>query len=137
MSRSMSIVAAALALAVACGCGIAEGPRKKLQYSSFMFNEGLRWGRSGEVVTRIDPESRDQIMAMHSDWGSQVQISDAEIIESVVDDAEGLAQLSVRFVWYRQTEMVVHETVLVQHWRLADDGEWYVVAEEHRSGTPF
>jgi hypothetical protein len=126
--------AAAMMLAVACG--VAEGPREKLRHSAFVFNEGLRWGRYAEVLPRVDPESREHFMEMHQGWGKEIQISRAEIVQSIIDDDLKKAAITVAFEWYRNDEMVVRETVTVQNWERRD-GEWIMIAEEYVSGTPF
>jgi hypothetical protein len=136
MSKRIAIaLLAAIALAT-LACGVAEGPREKLKHSAFSFNEGLRWGRYNEVLPRVDPETRDHFMELHQGWGKDIRISNAEMLQTVVDDKNEKAQISVKFTWYRIDEMVECETITVQHWERRD-GEWLMIAEEHQSGTPF
>lgn len=117
-------------------CGLAEGPRQKLKYTAVNFNEGLRWGRYSEVYLRVDPEALDHFMEMHEEWGNEIRIENAEIVRLVVDEKDEKASIAVKFTWYRVTEMVVHDTMTVQHWERRD-GEWMMIAEEYQSGTPF
>ena len=136
MSQRIAIaLLAAIALAT-LACGVAEGPREKLKHSAFSFNEGLRWGRYNEVLPRVDPETRDHFMELHQGWGKDIRISNAEMLQTVVDDKNEKAQISVKFTWYRVDQMEEHETITVQHWERRD-GEWLMIAEEHQSGTPF
>ncbi|MFO8073785.1 MAG: hypothetical protein R6V85_18135 [Polyangia bacterium] len=118
---------------VACG---AEGPRAKLKHAAFLFNDGLRWGRWGEVMPRLDPELRGQFSASHSEWGDSVRISDVEMLEIAVDEGLEKALITVQYTWYRVDEMEVRTTSTRQHWE-SRDGEWIVIAEEHLSGTSF
>ena len=120
----------------AASCGLAEGPRQKLKHTAMNFNEGLRWGRYAEVYTRVDPKALDHFMEMHEDWGNEIRIENAEMIQFVVDEKAEKASIAVKFTWYRVTEMVVHDTMTVQHWERRD-GEWMMIAEEYQSGTPF
>ena len=120
----------------AASCGLAEGPRQKLKHTALKFNEGLRWGRYSEVYTRVDPKALDHFMEMHKDWGSEIRIENAEMVRFVVDEKAKKASIVVSFTWYRITEMVVHDTMTVQHWERRE-GEWMMIAEEYQSGTPF
>lgn len=124
------------ALLSATACGVAEGPREKLNHSAFLFNEGLRWGRYAEVLPRVDAEARDHFMEMHQGWGKEIQISNAEVVQSIIDEELKKADITVQFTWYRNDEMVVHETTTVQHWE-RKDGDWMMIAEEYLSGKPF
>ncbi len=133
-TRIFLLVCAAWFLATACG--VAEGPREKLKHSAFLFNEGLRWGRYSEVLPRVDPEAREHFAEMHQGWGDEIQISNAEIIQSIIGEKLKKADLTVKFTWYRMNEMVVHDTITVQHWERRD-GDWMMIAEEYQSGTPF
>jgi hypothetical protein len=135
--RSTTAIAAALAAcALLSACGMAEGPREKLQRTAFAFNEGLRWGRDAEVLPRVDPAALAGFQALHAGWGGEVQISGVEILQSVVDKKLDKAVLTVKYTWYRQSEMVVNDTVTLQHWERRK-GEWWMVAEQYQSGTPL
>ena len=132
-----AVAAAFLAIAaLAAACGMAEGPREKLQHTAFAFNEGLRWGRDADVLPRVDPAALAGFRQMHTGWGAEIQVNDIEILQSVVDDKLDKAVLTVHYTWYRRSQMEVQETVTLQHWERRD-GEWWMVAEEYQSGTPF
>jgi hypothetical protein len=134
---SRTAIATALVVgALAWGCGIAEGPREKLQHTAFAFNEGLRWSRDVDVLPRVDPAAMAGFQAMHAGWGAQIQLSGVEIMQSVVNDKLDKAVLTVKYTWYRNDQMVENETVTLQNWERRD-GEWWMVAEEYKSGTPL
>ena len=134
---SRTAIAAALAVgALALGCGMAEGPREKLQHTAFNFNEGLRWGRDADVLPRVDPAALAGFRALHAGWGVEIQISNVEIVQSVIDQKLDKAVLTVKYTWYKNSEMVVNETVTAQHWERRK-GDWWMVAEEFQSGTPL
>lgn len=120
----------------ALSCAIADGPRQKLKRTVFSFNEGLRWGRYNEVLPSVSPAALEHFSAMHQGWGDTIQISNAEVLHSVVDDKAKKASIEVKFTWYKIDELVVHDTVTLQHWEM-QKATWYLVAEEYRSGTPF
>ena len=131
--KSTAVLAVA---AWAVGCGMAEGPREKLQHTAFAFNEGLRWGRDADVLPRVDPAALAGFQALHAGWGSEVQVSGVEILQSVIEKKLDKAVLTVKYTWYKNSEMVVNETVTLQHWERRK-GEWWMVAEEYKSGTPL
>ena len=126
----------ALTVLLCLGCGIIEGSREKLQRTAFDFNEGLRWGRNAEVLPRVDPAAREGFQALHNGWGAEVQVSNVEIMQSVIDKKLQKAVITVKYTWYRQSEMVVYETVAEQHWE-SRKGEWWMTAEEYQSGQPL
>jgi len=130
------IAIAALAIIGSISCGIAEGPREKLRHSAFLFNEGLRWNRYNEVLPRVDPAAQEHFSQMHEGWGENLRVESADIVQSVYDSKTKKADISVKFTWYRLTEMEVCTTVTVQHWEYTDAG-WIMMAEEYKSGTPF
>lgn len=135
-ARRTSWIAAALAAAALSGCGLAEGPREKLQHTAFTFNEGIRWSRDGDVLPRVDPAALDGFRALHAGWGSEIQVSNVEILQSVIDQKLDKAVLRIRYTWYRNSEMDVRETVTAQHWERRK-GEWWMTAEEYVSGAPL
>lgn len=135
--RKIQFAGMAIVTVLLCmGCGIAEGPREKLKQSSFAFNEGLRWGRYNDVLPIVDSQALDHFTEIHQGWGDSLLVSNAEIIQTVYDDKERKAIITVKFTWYRKKEMVVHSTVTNQHWEYRD-AKWWMMAEEYQSGEPF
>ncbi|MBN2340440.1 MAG: hypothetical protein JXX29_01115 [Deltaproteobacteria bacterium] len=124
------------AIVVAAGCGLAEGPKEKLDRGIYQFNEGLRWGRYNDVLPVVDDEALDHFKKLHEGWGSNVQISSAEVLQVIYDEVNRKALVSVKFTWFRKNEMVVYDTVTNQHWEYRE-GKWWMVAEEIYSGQPF
>lgn len=125
-----------ISILIFSGCGFVEGPKEKLNTSAFQFNEGLRWGRYNDVLPMVDAEALDTFKKIHAQWGSAVQISTAEILQVIYDENERKAIISVKFTWYRKSEMVVHDTITKQHWDHRG-GTWWMVAEDFESGEPF
>jgi len=117
-------------------CGIAEGPQQKLTVSVFNFNEGLRWGRYNDVMPIVDKAALEHFTKMHEGWGDSLLISDAEVVQTIYDSKAHKAVVSIRFTWYKKSQMVVNTTVTNQHWEYRDSG-WVMMAEEYLSGTPF
>ena len=118
------------------GCAIAEGPRQKLDRGVFQFHEGLRWGRHSDVLPVVDEQAREHFEKMHAGWGTDIQISSADVIQMVYDDKNRKAVVNVRFSWFRKREMDAYETVTRQNWEYRT-GKWWLVAEEYLSGQPF
>lgn len=129
----LALAAAAMMLA-ACGAG--QGRSDKLKNAIIEFNEGVRWGRLNDVLAHLDPESQDHFLEMHKEFGKDIQISGYEVVNTVVDMDQGVAEVGVKVTWYRHSKMEVHETVLMQRWE-EKDREWWMIAEEYRSGEPF
>jgi hypothetical protein len=118
----------------ACGSGQTKADR--LKESIFYFNEGVRWGRVQDVMARIDPESVDHFVEMHKEFGAALQVTNYEIINTILSPDENKADVTVQITWYRIDQMEVMKTVLVQHWEHRER-EWLVISEEYRAGTPF
>ena len=134
--RKLLLFSVLFATVCALGCGMAEGPRQKFQHAVFKFNEGLRWGYQSDVLPRVDAETRANFAEMHEGWGEIVQVSNAEVRESVYDEKTRKATVIVRFTWYRKDQMVVNTTETKQYWESVDN-VWMMMAEEFVSGTPF
>ncbi len=125
-----------LVAAVLASCGAGQGRTDKLRDAIYYFNEGVRWGRLQDVLSRVDPESEAHFLEMHKDFGTNIRLTACEIVNTKIDLDSGSAEVGVKITWYRVDEMVVNETVLVQHWQ-EKEREWRMVREEYRAGTPF
>jgi hypothetical protein len=134
MKKHLIVGAALVILTAACGAGYSSS--EKLGYAVTQFNEGVRWGRLGEVLPRVDMKAREHFMALHAGWGSEIQISAYEIVQTVIDDKVGKAEVTIVVSWYRVKDMEAKDTVLVQRW-MEEDSEWLLIAEEYQSGSPF
>ncbi len=121
-------------LIVACGGGLSRND--KLRDSVYYFNEGVRWGRIQDVLPRLDPEAETHFLEMHKDFGTKIQLSSCEVGNVKINFEEGVAEVTVKFTWYRVDEMVVRQTILVQNWT-ETEGKWFMAGEEYHSGTPF
>ena len=133
LGRLAAGTALALGLA-ACGGGYTAG--EKLEYAVTQFNEGVRWGRIGEVLPRVDPAAREHFQTLHAEWGGDIQIGGYEIMQTVLDEKSGIAEVTLTVSWYRQSKMEAFQTILAQRWE-EFEGDWRLVAEEYRGGTPF
>jgi hypothetical protein len=118
------------------GCGLYQTRTDKLKEAVTQFNEGVRWGRMQDVISRLDPQIKAHFIEMHKDFGRAIKITECEIVNSAVSMEKGVSEVGIRIVWYRIDEMEVHETVVSQRWE-EQKGKWLMVAEEYRSGTPF
>lgn len=138
MTKSLTRAAgfALSAAFVTCCAAAFQGPTYKLNEAVLQLNEGVRWGRLQQVMTRVDPSSRDYFLEAHAQFGREIQISDYEILSSEVDLENGKAEVSVFVSWYRISEMVIHQTTFVQLWETRDR-QWLLVAEKHQSGVPL
>ncbi len=126
-----------LAAAVFASCAAAmQGPTEKLNEAVIQLNEGVRWGRLQQVMPRVDPSSQDHFLAAHEEFGGEIQISYYELLSSEIDLEAGKAEVGIALSWYRQSEMIVHQTIIVQLWKRRDR-KWLLVAEKHQSGEPL
>ena len=133
VQRFFSLLIVGLGLSA---CIASQGRGAKLREAVFYFNEGVRWGRVQDVVSRLDPGFEDHFREMHKDFGNAIQITDYEMVEKVVNLDEGKAYFAIKITWYRINELLVRETILGQYWE-ENELEWYMVREEYKSGTPF
>ena len=125
-----------VALATLISCGASQGRSEKLREAVYYFNEGVRWGRVQDVLSRLDPEAESHFLDMHKDFGKNIQITDYEITSSRIDLDKGTAEIGLKIIWYRLDAMVVHETLLIQHWK-EKDRNWVMAGEEFVQGEPF
>lgn len=117
-------------------CAIQQGRSEQLREAVYYFNEGVRWGRIQDVLSRLDPEGQDHFVEMHRDFGKNLQVTNCEVVDTRMDLEQGKAKIGVKLTWYRLDEMEVKETVLLQHWEERDH-EWLMVTEEFQSGQAF
>ena len=119
------------------GCG---GPSQKaksdLKDAVVQFNEGVRWGRLQEVMPRVDPDNAPHFLKMHEKFGTEIQLSDYELINSTYNEEKKTAAVIVRIMWYRQNEMELHTTTLLQDWAL-HGVNWRLMTETFQSGDAF
>jgi hypothetical protein len=124
-------------LLFALGCGAAKQKAEdELKEAVLMFNEGVRWGRLQEVLPRIDPKNTAHFMKMHEKFGTEIQVSDYELINSSYDSTKQTATVTVRITWYRQSEMELYSTLLSQSWEY-HSAAWTLVTETYQSGEAF
>ena len=120
-----------------CACGGAsQKAQSDLKDAVIMLNEGVRWGRLQEVVPRVHADNVAHFMEMHKAFGTEIQLSDYELINSVYNPDKKTAAVTVRITWYRQSEMEVHTTLLLQSWEL-HGAEWLLMTETYQSGEAF
>lgn len=120
-----------------CACGATGQSRsEKLKEAIFYFNEGVRWGRLQDVMTRVDPGGQELFLEMHKDFGKLIKVTGYEIVNTAYDTENHKAQVGVKITWYRIDQMEVHETVVSQNWEDRDH-TWVLIAEEYMTGTPF
>jgi hypothetical protein len=130
---------AALCVFATAGCGVSgKNSEATLKETVLKFNEGIRWGRLQEVVPRVHPDNVSHFMKMHEKFGGEIQLSDYEIISSSYDAEKKTAEVTVKVTWYRQNEMELFTTFLVQLWEWEPQGsDWLLTTETYQSGEPF
>jgi hypothetical protein len=132
--KAFSVVTA---LFIATGCGVAnQKAETELKEAVLMFNEGVRWGRLQEVMPRMDPKNTSHFIKMHEKFGTEIQLSDYELVSSFYDSTKQTAAVTVKITWYRQSEMELHTTILLQSWEYHAAG-WLLVTETYQSGEAF
>ena len=133
-------VSALLLILLGCSAGACGGASQKaqgdLKDAVIMLNEGVRWGRLQEVIPRVHSDNVAHFMEMHKEFGTEIQLSDYELINSVYNADNKTAAVTVRITWYRQSEMEVHATVLLQSWQL-HGADWLLMTETYQSGEAF
>ena len=132
MRRTIGLILAILL----SSCALYQTRQDKLQEAVFHFYEGVRWGRLEDVLSRIHPDAKEHFLEMHREFGREIQVTNCEVVNSKVDLDNKKAEVGIKITWYRTGEMVVRDTILLQHWEEIK-AHWFMVAEEYRSGTPF
>ncbi len=138
MQKKINFMILAAVFVCACGAGVGQSSEAKLKEALFFFNEGVRWGRVQNVLSRVDPGSMEHFVEMHKEFGREIQITDYEIVSTtLIDDKKrAKAEAGIEITWYRLANMEVKNTLVIQHWE-ERDREWFMVAEEYRSGDVF
>ena len=119
----------------ACSAAI-DSSEDKLRDAVNQLNEGVRWGRIQDVLVHIGPSSHQHFLELHKDFGNALQVTNYEVVNTIIDMEQGTAEIGVKLTWYRIDEMEVHETVLSQRWE-KHENRWLLTAEAYRSGTPL
>jgi hypothetical protein len=133
--HSSLLVVAAL-LATACGAAINSKP-DRLNEAIFYFNEGVRWGRTQDVLGRLAPEGAEAYFDTHRGIGKEILMSGYDVLGvTFTQDDNDKADVAVSYTWYRSDQMVVHTTAVIQHWEYRKT-EWLMLAEEIREGPAF
>jgi hypothetical protein len=120
---------------IACG-GPSQKAQSDLKDAVLRLNEGIRWGRLQEVMPRVNPENAEQFMKMHEKFGTEIQLSDYELINSTYNEKEKKADVVIRITWYRQSEMELFSTILLQAWEY-QGMDWMLMTETYQSGQAF
>ena len=132
--RRPLVLASLVCIVAACGPG--QKSKDSLHETILIFNDGVRWGRLQQVLPRIHPDSVEHFVEMHKEFGKDIKISDYELINAQHDIDNKKADVTVQITWYRESEMVVKSTILIQHWE-EHGQDWIMLAEEYHSGDKF
>ena len=87
------------------------------------FHDGFRWGAMGSMLPHIPTEEQDAFAAEYDAQMDGVQVADYEVDRIVIADGNEEADVWVSFSWFRDTEMMVHEVTVREHWK-ADGSRW-------------
>ena len=87
------------------------------------FHDGFRWSAMGSMLSHIAPEDQDTFAADYQASMDGVQVADYEVDRIVIADGNDEADVWVSFSWFRDTEMMVHEVTVREHWE-ADGSRW-------------
>ncbi len=133
LSVILCLVAVTLGLSA---CMATEGKAAKLNEAVFYFNEGVRWGRIQDVIARLDPAAEAHFLEMHKEFGSNIKVTGYDLTSSNLDLENNTADIGIKITWYRNDEMVVYETLLIQHWT-EKKNHWVMTGEEFVQGEMF
>ncbi|NLG02916.1 MAG: hypothetical protein GX567_03640 [Clostridia bacterium] len=122
---------------IVLSCGAAgQQAEDRLKESVVQFNEGIRWGRMQEVIPRVHPDNVQHFLKMHEHFGNETQVSDYELISYEYNQEKKSATINVRITWYKQSEMALHTTILIQSWEHIES-DWILMTETFHSGEAF
>src|SRR5690348_5365594 len=112
MNRTILLLAVTLS-----GCFLQNiNATERLQDQVYAFNDETRWGRVDLAAQRVAPDYRQSFLQTHHGWGTEIQISDAELTNlQIANDSESATAL-VFVSWYDMQTMEVHGTTLRQRW---------------------
>ena len=85
-------------------------------------NDSLRWNRMDLAVERVEPRFRNEFSQRHHLWGGRIVIADSEVKHVQVAEDRSAAFSIVAVRWYARSSLVLHQTVIRQHWKRAGQG---------------
>ena len=122
-SRAKSPALALLTLGLLTSCAGGYDAQTSLRNALDEFHDGFRWQAMGSMLPHIPPEDQDSFAAEYEAAMDGVQVADYEVDRIVIADDKESANVWVSFSWFRNTEMMVHEVTVREHW-VADGMQW-------------
>ena len=115
------------------GCHEGGATQAKLKSTYEDFEQKARWGESAAAAQLLVPERRDQFLAARSRDGSDLNITDIELLNVAPSDDGIHATVTSRWRWFRlpSTSEQVQESTAI--W-VARGGEWLL---ESMQGGPY
>ncbi|HVP59535.1 MAG TPA: hypothetical protein VMT11_03160 [Myxococcaceae bacterium] len=115
------------------GCHEGGATQAKLKSTYEDFEVKARWSETAAVAQLLVPERRSQFLAARARDGSDLSITDIELLNVAPSDDGGHATVTSRWRWFRlpSTSEQAQETKAV--W-VARDGEWLL---ESMQGGPY
>ncbi|MEK6609161.1 MAG: hypothetical protein AABZ30_15995 [Myxococcota bacterium] len=127
-------IAALLAAAAAACVGVTSADR--LREALDVYNDGVRWGKLESAAPYVDAERQGEFRQLHRRERGDLEITNYELGEVVLDKDKTHATAHVTWTWHRRSEGIVRETVGEQQWERRGR-QWIVAAEKRAGGDPL
>jgi hypothetical protein len=113
-------------------CAMPPTGVQRAQQTAQDFNLDSRFGRSDLVLSRVEPDSRDEYSAHHKAWGSAIRVADIEMA-GMKPHGDADVDVFVHVAWYRMSEQELKQTTIKQHWHSKTDA-WLLSSESRLDG---
>lgn len=123
-----SMIAIAL---VAGACAGTPRSSETLLDSVRTYHEGIRWARIPVAASRVPDEERADFITAWDKLGDDLRITDYELIQ--VAQGDETSKVEVKYTWYLDSQLVVHETRAAEDWE-RHGKVWLRVAERRLRG---
>ena len=110
-------------------------PAKKLTDAVHGLSEATRWGQLDNAMRMVEPTYRNKFLQQHREWGSGIQVADAEVVILEMSPDHESATAVLAYQWYLYDNMSLRQTVVRQIWTL-NQGGYGLMAERIVQGDP-
>jgi hypothetical protein len=121
----------AFVVVVACACGGSPRSPESLLESVRTYHEGIRWSRIPIAASRVPADERADFITEWDKLADDLRITDYELLQ--VAQGDETSRVEVKYTWYLDSRLVVHETRATEDWE-RQGKVWIRVAERRLRG---
>jgi len=131
--RTVLHLAVAVGLATSAAACARARAGESLMPTVTSYNDSVRWGRLATAANHLPPSHRSEFIDARDQLAEDLLITDYELVR-VTAQGDAAAEVHVKYVWYLESEGVVHTTHANQAWE-HHGRTWLIVDEVRLRGT--